>query len=146
MKRIIYIVLFTLIFLASCNMYVSDKVSILMFDEDAKGNPITNETLNFVIVKRENTNSFNKLTYISGAIDNKKGNQNIKYIEEAKYIEDINNTNDVTDLKLDNSKMFLNYDKKKVLFTDADGTKYTIPLNNSEDTWFYKLLTSSTNL
>ncbi|ANN63564.1 hypothetical protein OFR22_03310 [Brachyspira hyodysenteriae] len=146
MKRIGLILLFTLIFLAGCNMYVSDKVSILMFDEDTKGNRLTNETLNFILVKREDTNSFNKLTYISGTINNKSGNQIIKTIEEAKYIEDIKNTNDVKDLKFDNTKMNINYSKDKIIFTDIDGEKYTLPLNNSENTWFYKLLNNSTNL
>ena len=146
MKKIGLILLFTLVFLISCNMYVSDKVSILMFDEDTKGNRLTNETLNFILVKREYTNSFNKLTYISGTINNKSGNQIIKSIEEAKYIEDIKNTNDVKDLKFDNTKMTINYAKDKILFTDIDGKKYTLPLNNSENTWFYKLLNNSTNL
>ncbi|ACN84352.1 hypothetical protein SZ40_04825 [Brachyspira hyodysenteriae] len=146
MKRIGLILLFTLIFLAGCNMYVSDKVSILMFDEDTKGNRLTNETLNFILVKREDTNSFNKLTYISGTINNKSGNQIIKTIEEAKYIENIKNTNDVKDLKFDNTKMNINYSKDKIIFTDIDGEKYTLPLNNSENTWFYKLLNNSTNL
>ncbi|MEI0559478.1 hypothetical protein [Brachyspira intermedia] len=146
MKKIGLILLFTLLFLAGCNMYVSDKVSILMFDEDTKGNRLTNETLNFVLVKREDTNSFNKLTYISGTINNKSGNQIIKTIEEAKYIEDIKNTNNVKDLKFDNTKMTINYSKDKILFTDIDGKKYTLPLNNSENTWFYKLLNNSTNL
>ena len=127
-------------------MYVSDKVSILMFDEDTKGNRLTNETLNFILVKREDTNSFNKLTYIAGTINNKSGNQIIKSIEEAKYIEDIKNTNNVKDLKFDNTKMTINYGKDKILFTDIDGKKYTLPLNNSENTWFYKLLNNSTNL
>ena len=146
MKKIGLILLFTLLFLAGCNMYVSDKVSILMFDEDTKGNRLTNETLNFVLVKIEDTNSFNKLTYISGTINNKSGNQIIKEIKEAKYIEDIKNTNDVKDLKFDNTKMTINYSKDKILFTDIDGKKYTLPLNNSENTWFYKLLNNSTNL
>ncbi|MEI0487054.1 hypothetical protein [Brachyspira intermedia] len=146
MKKIGLILLFTLVFLISCNMYVSDKVSILMFDEDTKGNRLTNETLNFILVKREDTNSFNKLTYISGTINNKSGNQIIKSIEEAKYIEDIKNTNNVKDLKFDNTKMTINYAKDKILFTDIDGKKYTLPLNNSENTWFYKLLNNSTNL
>ncbi|MEI0697658.1 hypothetical protein R4K92_01835 [Brachyspira intermedia] len=146
MKKIGLILLFTLIFLSGCNMYASDKVSILMFDEDTKGNRLTNETLNFVLVKREDTNSFNKLTYISGTINNKSGNQIIKEIKEAKYIEDIKNTNDVKDLKFDNTKMTINYSKDKILFTDIDGKKYTLPLNNSENTWFYKLLNNSTNL
>ncbi|MEI0447928.1 hypothetical protein R4J03_12845 [Brachyspira intermedia] len=146
MKKIGLILLFTLLFLAGCNMYVSDKVSILMFDEDTKGNRLTNETLNFILVKREDTNSFNKLTYIAGTINNKSGNQIIKSIEEAKYIEDIKNTNNVKDLKFDNTKMTINYGKDKILFTDIDGKKYTLPLNNSENTWFYKLLNNSTNL
>ena len=146
MKKIGFILLFILLFLVSCNMYVSDKVSILMFDEDTKGNRLTNETLNFILVKREDTNSFNKLTYIAGTINNKSGNQIIKSIEEAKYIEDIKNTNNVKDLKFDNTKMTINYGKDKILFTDIDGKKYTLPLNNSENTWFYKLLNNSTNL
>ena len=146
MKKIGLILLFTLLFLTGCNMYVGDKVSILMFDEDVKGNRLTNETLNFILVKREDTNSFNKLTYISGTINNKSGNQIVKSIEEAKYIEDIKNTNDVKDLKFDNTKMTINYSKDKILFTDIDGKKYTLPLNNSENTWFYKLLNNSTNL
>lgn len=146
MKKIGFILLFILLFLVSCNMYVSDKVSILMFDEDTKGNRLTNETLNFILVKREDTNSFNKLTYISGTINNKSGNQIIKNIEEAKYIEDIKNTNNVKDLNFDNTKMNINYSKDKILFTDTDGTKYILPLNNSENTWFYKLLNNSTNL
>lgn len=146
MKKICLIFLFTLLFLVSCNMYVSDKVSILMFDEDTKGNRLTNETLNFILVKREDTNSFNKLTYITGTINNKSGNQIIKSIEEAKYIEDIKNTNNVKDLNFDNTKMTINYSKDKILFTDIDGKKYTLPLNNSENTWFYKLLNNSTNL
>ncbi len=146
MKKIGFILLFILLFLVSCNMYVSDKVSILMFDEDTKGNRLTNETLNFVLVKREDTNRFNILTYISGSINNKSGNQIIKEIKEAKYIEDIKNTNDVKDLKFDNTKMTINYSKDKILFTDIDGKKYTLPLNNSENTWFYKLLNNSTNL
>ena len=146
MKKIGLILLFTLLFLTGCNMYVGDKVSILMFDEDVKGNRLTNETLNFILVKREDTNSFNKLTYISGTINNKSGNQIVKSIEEAKYIEDIKNTNDVKDLKFDNTKMTINYSKDKILFTDIDGKKYILPLNNSENTWFYKLLNNSTNL
>ena len=146
MKKIGLILLFTLVFLISCNMYVSDKVSILMFDEDTKGNRLTNETLNYILVKWEDTNSINKLTNIAGTINNKSGNQIIKSIEEAKYIEDIKNTNDVKDLKFDNTKMTINYAKDKILFTDIDGKKYTLPLNNSENTWFYKLLNNSTNL
>ena len=146
MKRIYFIFLLTLLFLTGCNMYVSDKVSVLMFDEDTKGNRLTNETLSFILVKREDTNSFNKLTYISGTINNKSGNQIVKSIEEAKYIEDLKNTNDVKDLNFDNSKMTINYSKEKIIFKDIDGTKYTIPLNNSENTWFYKLLNNSTNL
>lgn len=146
MKKIGSMLLFTLIFLAGCNMYVNDKVSILMFDEDTKGNRLTNETLQFVLVKREDTNSFNKLTYISGTINNKSGNQIIKTIEEAKYIEDIKNTNNIKDLNFDNTKMSINYNKDKIIFTDIDGEKYTLPLNNSENTWFYKLLNNSTNL
>ncbi len=121
-------------------MYISDKVSILMFDEDAKGNMLTNEMLNFILVKREDTNSLNKLTYIYGTIDNKKGNQVIKNIEEAKYIEDIKNTNNIIDLNFDNTKMTINYSKEKILFTDTNGIEYILNLNNSEDTWFYKLI------
>ena len=146
MKRIFFILLLILIFVSSCNMYVSDKVSILMFDEDAKGNILTNEMLNFILVKREDINSLNKLTYISGTINNKKGNQVIKNIEEAKYIEDINNTNNIRDLNFDDYKMTINYSKEKILFTDIDGKKYVLHLNNSEDTWFYKLLQNNTNL
>ncbi|WP_295155358.1 hypothetical protein [uncultured Brachyspira sp.] len=140
MKRIYFIFLLILIFLSSCNMYISDKVSILMFDEDAKGNMLTNEMLNFILVKREDTNSLNKLTYIYGTIDNKKGNQVIKNIEEAKYIEDIKNTNNIIDLNFDNTKMTINYSKEKILFTDTNGIEYILNLNNSEDTWFYKLI------
>lgn len=121
-------------------MYISDKVSILMFDEDAKGNMLTNEMLNFILVKREDTNSLNKLTYIYGTIDNKKGNQVIKNIEEAKYIEDIKNTNNIIDLNFDNTKMTINYSKEKILFTDTNGIEYILNLNNSENTWFYKLI------
>ena len=130
-----FILLFTIFFLVGCNLYVSDKVSILMFNEDANGNDITNETLNFILVKRDNTNSFNNITYISGTIINKKGNQK----------EDINNTNSVQNLNLDNYNMTINYSKKSIIFTDDDGTKYTLPLNNSEDTWFYKLIKGATN-
>lgn len=140
MKRIYFIFLLILIFLSSCNMYISDKVSILMFDEDAKGNMLTNEMLNFILVKREDTNSLNKLTYIYGTMDNKKGNQVIKNIEEAKYIEDIKNTNNIIDLNFDNTKMTINYSKEKILFTDTNGIEYILNLNNSEDTWFYKLI------
>lgn len=140
MKRIYFIFLLILIFLSSCNMYISDKVSILMFDEDAKGNMLTNEMLNFILVKREDTNSLNKLTYIYGTIDNKKGNQVIKNIEEAKYIEDIKNTNNIIDLNFDNTKMTINYSKEKILFTDTNGIEYILNLNNSENTWFYKLI------
>ncbi|WP_300366526.1 hypothetical protein [Brachyspira sp.] len=146
MRRIIYIILFCFIFLLGCNMYVSDKVSILMFNEDAKGNELTDETLNFILVKREDVSSFNKLTYISGTINNNEGNQVITNIEEAKYIEDIKNTNNIKDLNLDNYKMTINYSKEKILFTDIDGKKYVLPLNNSEDTWFYKLIENNTNL
>ena len=35
--------------------------------------------------------------------------------------------------------------KKSIIFIDNDGTKYTLPLNNSEDTWFYKLIKGATN-
>ena len=143
MKKII--LLFATYFLVGCNLYVSDKVSILMFNEDANGNEITNETLNFILVKRENTNSFNNITYISGTIINKRGNQNITNITEAQYIKDINNTNSVQNLNLDNYNMTINYSKKSIIFTDDDGTKYTLPLNNSEDTWFYKLIKGATN-
>ena len=140
-----FILLFTIFSLVGCNLYVSDKVSILMFNEDANGNEITNETLNFILVKREDTNSFNNITYISGTIINKRGNQNITNITEAQYIKDINNTNSVQNLNLDNYNMTINYSKKSIIFTDDDGTKYTLPLNNSEDTWFYKLIKGATN-
>lgn len=110
-----FILLFTIFFLVGCNLYVSDKVSILMFNEDANGNDITNETLNFILVKRDNTNSFNNITYISGTIINKKGNQNITNITEAQYIEDINNTNSAKNINLDNYNMTINY-TKKILF------------------------------
>ncbi|WP_295297605.1 hypothetical protein [uncultured Brachyspira sp.] len=140
-----FILLFTIFFLVGCNLYVSDKVSILMFNEDANGNDITNETLNFILVKRDNTNSFNNITYISGTIINKKGNQNITNITEAQYIEDINNTNSAKNINLDNYNMTINYTKKNIIFTDNDGTRYTLPLNNSEDTWFYKLIKGATN-
>ena len=49
------------------------------------GNEITNDTLNFILVKRDNTNSFNNIIYISGTIENKRGNQNITNITEAQY-------------------------------------------------------------
>ena len=140
-----FILLFTIFFLVGCNLYVSDKVSILMFNEDANGNDITNETLNFILVKRDNTNSFNNITYISGTIINKEGNQNITNITEAQYIEDINNTNSAKNINLDNYNMTINYTKKNIIFTDNDGTRYTLPLNNSEDTWFYKLIKGATN-
>ena len=140
-----FILLFILFSLVGCNLYVSDKVSILIFNEDANGNEITNETLNFILVKRENTNSFNNITYISGTIINKKGNQNITNITEAQYIEDINNTNSAKNINLDNYNMTINYTKKNIIFTDNDGTRYTLPLNNSEDTWFYKLIKGATN-
>lgn len=140
-----FILLFTIFFLVGCNLYVSDKVSILMFNEDANGNDITNETLNFILVKRDNTNSFNNITYISGTIINKKGNQNITNITEAQYIEDINNTNSAKNINLDNYNMTINYTKKNIIFIDDDGTRYTLPLNNSEDTWFYKLIKGATN-
>lgn len=140
-----FILLFTIFFLVGCNLYVSDKVSILMFNEDANGNDITNETLNFILVKRDNTNSFNNITYISGTIINKKGNQNITNITEAQYIEDINNTNSAKNINLDNYNTTINYTKKNIIFTDNDGTRYTLPLNNSEDTWFYKLIKGATN-
>lgn len=140
-----FILLFTIFFLVGCNLYVRDKVSILMFNEDANGNDITNETLNFILVKRDNTNSFNNITYISGTIINKKGNQNITNITEAQYIEDINNTNSAKNINLDNYNTTINYTKKNIIFTDNDGTRYTLPLNNSEDTWFYKLIKGATN-
>ena len=41
--------------------------------------------------------------------------------------------------------MTINYNKKSIIFIDNDGTKYTLPLNNSEDTWFYKLIKGATN-
>lgn len=92
-------------------MYVSDKVSILMFDEDAKGNRLTNETLEFILVKREDTNSFNKLTYISGTINNKYGNQIVTNLKEGVYIPDINNTNSAQNLDLKDYKININYNK-----------------------------------
>ena len=140
-----FILLFIIFLLLGCNLYIGDKVSILIFNEDANGNEITNETLNFILVKRENTNSFNNITYISGTIINKKGNQNITNITEAQYIEDINNTNSAKNINLDNYNMTINYTKKNIIFTDNDGTRYTLPLNNSEDTWFYKLIKGATN-
>lgn len=146
MKKIIYLCLFLIIILLSCNIYVNDKIGILMFDEDPNGKPITNETLTFILLKRDNANSFNNMTYISGTIENKTGNQTVKYIEEAKYIEDIKDTNNVKNLNIDKNKMMINYSKKKIIFTDYDGKKYTLPLNNSENTWFYQLLANSTNL
>ena len=78
-------------------------------------------------------------------IINKKGNQNITNITEAQYIEDINNTNSAKNINLDNYNMTINYTKKNIIFTDNDGTRYTLPLNNSEDTWFYKLIKGATN-
>ena len=39
MRKVFYLCLFFVMILISCNMYVSDKVSILVFDEDSKGNP-----------------------------------------------------------------------------------------------------------
>lgn len=146
MKRIFCLCLFFIIALISCNIYVNDKIGILMFDEDPNGKPITNETLSFILIKRDNANSFNNITYISGTIENKTGNQYIKKIEEAKYIEDIKNTNNVKNLTIDNNKMQINYSKKQIIFTDYDGNKYTLPLNNSENTWFYQLLANSTNM
>ncbi|PCG20521.1 hypothetical protein KQ44_11310 [Brachyspira sp. G79] len=135
-----------IIILISCNIYVNDNIGILIFDEDAKGNRLTNETLTFILLKREDKTSFNNITYISGQIDNKNGSQNIKYIEEAKYIKDIKDTNSFQYLNIDNSKMMIDYNKKRIIFTDYDGKKYTLPLNNSEDTWIYKLISDSTNL
>lgn len=146
MKKIFYLSLFFIIILISCNIYVNDNIGILIFDEDSKGNRLTNETLTFILLKREDKNSFNNMTYISGQIYNKNGSQNIKYIEEAKYIKDIKDTNSFQYLNIDNSKMMIDYNKKRIIFTDYDGKKYTLPLNNSEDTWVYKLLSDSTNL
>ena len=145
MKKFIYLIFGIIFFLAGCNLYVSDKVSILIFNEDMNGNDITNDILNFILVKRDNTNSFNNITYISGTIENRRGNQNITNITEAQYIEDINNTNSVQNLNLDDYNMTINYNKKSIIFIDDDGTKYTLPLNNSEDTWFYKLIKGATN-
>lgn len=141
-----FILLIGVFFITGCNLYVSDKVSILMFNEDANGNEITNDTVNFILVKRDDTNSFNNITYISGVIENRIGEQNITNITEAQYIEDINNTNSVKNLNLDDYNMTINYNKKSIIFIDNDGTKYTLPLNNSEDTWFYKLIKGATNL
>lgn len=146
MKKIFYLSLFFIIILISCNIYVNDNIGILIFDEDSKGNRLTNETLTFILLKREDKNSFNNITYISGEIYNKNGNQNIKYIEEAKYIKDIKDTNSFQYLNIDNNKMMIDYNKKRIIFTDYDGKKYTLPLNNSEYTWIYKLLSDSTNL
>ncbi|MDO7021054.1 hypothetical protein Q5M86_09730 [Brachyspira innocens] len=146
MKKIFYLSLFFIIILISCNIYVNDKIGILIFDEDTKGNRLTNETLTFILLKREDKNSFNNITYISGEIYNKNGSQNIKYIEEAKYIKDIKDTNSFQYLNIDNNKMMIDYNKKRIIFIDYDGNKYTLPLNNSEDTWVYKLLSDSTNL
>lgn len=140
-----FILLIGVFFITGCNLYVSDKVSILMFNEDANGNEITNDTVNFILVKRDDTNSFNNITYISGVIENRIGEQNITNITEAQYIEDINNTNSVKNLNLDDYNMTINYNKKSIIFIDNDGTKYTLPLNNSEDTWFYKLIKGVTN-
>ncbi|MEI0844196.1 hypothetical protein [Brachyspira pilosicoli] len=140
-----FILLIGVFFITGCNLYVSDKVSILMFNEDANGNEITNDTVNFILVKRDDTNSFNNITYISGVIENRIGEQNITNITEAQYIEDINNTNSVKNLNLDDYNMTINYNKKSIIFIDNDGTKYTLPLNNSEDTWFYKLIKGATN-
>ena len=145
MKKIIFLVTIIIFFLVGCNLYVGDKVSILVFNEDMNGNEITNDILNFILVKRDNTNSFNNITYISGTIENKRGNQNITNITEAQYIEDINNTNSVKNINLDDYNMTINYTKKSIIFIDDDGTKYTLPLNNSEDTWFYKLIKGATN-
>ncbi|WP_304331366.1 hypothetical protein [Brachyspira innocens] len=146
MKKIFYLSLFFIIILISCNIYVNDNIGILIFDEDSKGNKLTNETLTFILLKREDKNSFNNITYISGEIYNKNGNQNIKYIEETKYIKDIKDTNSFQYLNIDNNKMMIDYNKKRIIFTDYDGKKYTLPLNNSEYTWIYKLLSDSTNL
>ncbi|WP_304353674.1 hypothetical protein [Brachyspira innocens] len=146
MKKIFYLSLFFIIILISCNIYVNDNIGILIFDEDSKGNRLTNETLTFILLKREDKNSFNNITYISGEIYNKNGNQNIKYIEETKYIKDIKDTNSFQYLNIDNNKMMIDYNKKRIIFTDYDGKKYTLPLNNSEYTWIYKLLSDSTNL
>ncbi|MEI0610965.1 hypothetical protein [Brachyspira pilosicoli] len=140
-----FILLIGIFFITGCNLYVSDKVSILMFNEDTNGNEITNDTVNFILVKRDNTNSLNNITYISGVIENRVGEQNITNITEAQYIEDINNTNSVKNLNLDDYNMTINYNKKSIIFIDNDGTKYTLPLNNSEDTWFYKLIKGVTN-
>lgn len=140
-----FILLIGVFFITGCNLYVSDKVSILMFNEDANGNEITNDTVNFILVKRDDTNSFNNITYVSGVIENRIGEQNITNITEAQYIEDINNTNSVKNLNLDDYNMTINYNKKSIIFIDNDGTKYTLPLNNSEDTWFYKLIKGATN-
>ncbi|WP_288685166.1 hypothetical protein [uncultured Brachyspira sp.] len=140
-----FILLIGIFFITGCNLYVGDKVSILMFNEDTNGNEITNDTLNFILVKRDNTNSLNNITYISGVIENRAGEQNITNITEAQYIEDINNTNSVKNLNLDDYNMTINYNKKSIIFIDNDGTKYTLPLNNSEDTWFYKLIKGATN-
>lgn len=140
-----FILLIGVFFITGCNLYVSDKVSILMFNEDANGNEITNDTVNFILVKRDDTNSFNNITYISGVIENRIGEQNITNITEAQYIEDINNTNSVKNLNLDDYNMTINYNKKSIIFIDNDCTKYTLPLNNSEDTWFYKLIKGATN-
>ena len=140
-----FILLISIFFITGCNLYVSDKESILMFNEDANGNEITNDTVNFILVKRDDTNSFNNITYISGVIENRIGEQNITNITEAQYIEDINNTNSVKNLNLDDYNMTINYNKKSIIFIDNDGTKYTLPLNNSEDTWFYKLIKGATN-
>ena len=49
-------------------------------------------------------------------------------------------------MDIDNNKMMIDYKKKRIIFTDYDGKKYTLPLNNSEYTWIYKLLSDSTNL
>ncbi|WP_425387433.1 hypothetical protein [Brachyspira alvinipulli] len=127
-------------------MYVNDNIGILVFDEDIKGNKITNEKLEFVLVKRENTNSFNKLTYFAGNIDNKNGYQTINDIREAMYIEDINDTNSITHINTNNYKMMIDYNKENILFKDNDGKEYVLPLNNDENTWFYKLLQNNTNL
>lgn len=127
-------------------MYVNDNIGILVFDEDVKGNKITNEKLEFVLVKRENTNSFNKLTYFAGTIYNKNGYQPINDVREAMYIEDINNTNSAKQINTNNYKMMMDYKKENILFTDYDGKEYVLPLNNDENTWFYKLLQNKTNL
>ena len=61
MKKIFYLSLFFIIILISCNIYVNDNIGILIFDEDSKGNRLTNETLTFILLKREDKNSFNNI-------------------------------------------------------------------------------------